>query len=158
MRKTAQALSAVYVPLADVCIRNQGWFALQVATPWQCAVAIAQAYPFHPDAVAFVNALAEDEGEPSVAALQEKTSSHADHDGKQHMLCAMCFWIACSATYLEFCSALLLSALLLCLSHNSLHEVGPCPALPCPGRFCPALVNSALPCLTPPCLASCPLL
>ena len=87
----AQALSAVIVPLADVCIRNQACFALQVATPWQCAVAIAQAHPFHPDAVAFANALAEDEGEPSVAALQEIASSHADHDGKQHALGAMCF-------------------------------------------------------------------
>ena len=43
------------------------WLCLQLANPWRRAVAIVQAYNFN--AVAFVTALAQDAGKPSVAAL-----------------------------------------------------------------------------------------
>ena len=43
---------------------------MQIWTVWQSAVAAVYSFPQAPDVVAIVNALAEEAGEPSVAAVQ----------------------------------------------------------------------------------------
>ena len=53
---------------------------VQIATPWQVAVATIYAYPRYVDVVAAINAVAEDAGEPAVEEMQGACfgNSHAN--------------------------------------------------------------------------------
>ena len=49
---------------------------MQVLSAWQAAVALVHAFPHHPDLIAMVEALAEEEGEPSAEALRAAVNAN----------------------------------------------------------------------------------
>ena len=51
---------------------------LQILTVWQGTVTVVQMFPFPPDVVAIVNALAEDAGEPNAPHVQNASDATAD--------------------------------------------------------------------------------
>ncbi len=50
---------------------------LQICTTWQGTMTIVQAFPYFPDLVAMVNALAEKAGEPSVEQIKAAADAWA---------------------------------------------------------------------------------
>lgn len=57
------------------------WCALQISSVWQAAVSVVHSYPHTTDLIASVDALAEEEGEPSGEAFK---FTDADADDTVH--------------------------------------------------------------------------
>lgn len=54
-------------------------FLMQLVTVWQGAVASVNAFPYTPDVVGHVDAMAEEAGEPSAETLHAAAFAAADH-------------------------------------------------------------------------------
>lgn len=68
------------------------WCALQISSVWQAAVSIVHSYPHTTDLIASVDALAEEEGEPSGEAFSipdafADDTANSQGEMQQHSAC-----------------------------------------------------------------------